>query len=195
MTPIPVPIMVDRAMVRPQLLNSAQVNRAPEIFRSADLIILDALRSIPMKISGKAKTPINIGRNGIPDSIEVNPNEKRDSAPMGSWPTMAKNRPTASISRPLTKTPLDVPEITINARKITAASSGGPINSATTAMGPIMAMVMMSLVRSPLTEANRAISSAFRPLPFLVKAGPSKVVATAAPVPGIDTRMAGMLPP
>ena len=81
--PMLVPIPVDRMMVRPQLLNSAQVNRAPVIFRSDALMSWPALRSIPMKISGRAKTPINIGRKGIPDSMEVIPNEKRDSAPIG----------------------------------------------------------------------------------------------------------------
>ena len=55
--------------------------------------------------------------------------------------------------------------------------------------------VMMSLEKSPKTDAKRAISMAFRACPFLVSAGPSKVVATAAPVPGIETKMAGMLPP
>ena len=33
-----------------------------------------------------------------------------------------------------------------------AASSGGPMNSAIAAIGPINAMVIMSLVKSPLTE-------------------------------------------
>ena len=53
----------------------------------------------------------------------------------------------------------------------------------------------MSLLKSPKIDENSAMSSALRDWPFLVSAWPSNVVATAAPVPGIDTRIAGMLPP
>lgn len=53
----------------------------------------------------------------------------------------------------------------------------------------------MLLAVSPNAEAKSAISIALRDWPFLVSAGPSNVVAIEAPVPGIDTRIAGMLPP
>ena len=66
---------------------------------------------------------------------------------------------------------------------------------AISAMGPIQRMVTTSLDRSPKTDENRAISIALRDCFFFVSAGPSNVVATAAPVPGMDTRIAGTLPP
>ena len=75
------------------------------------------------------------------------------------------------------------------------ANSGGPIRIAIKAMGPMQRMVTTSLEKSPNTDENSAISSALRDFFFRVSAGPSKVVATAAPVPGMDTKMAGMLPP
>ena len=150
--PIPVPMNVDRIIVRIQLLNSANVRRSPVIRRLLDSIKWAARRSMPIKISGSANTPISIGSNGIPDSMFIMPNENRDNAPIGSCPIMPKNSPRASISNPLTNTPLDVAEITISARNRMAASSGGPMKSATAAIGPINAMVIMSLVKSPLTE-------------------------------------------
>ena len=119
----------------------------------------------------------------------------RDSAPIGSWPISENSSPVTTINKPLTNTPDEVAAMTIRASTSTAASSGGPINSAISAIGPMNRMVTISLDRSPNTEENSAISSALRACLFLVRAGPSKVVATAAPVPGIDTRIAGMLPP
>ena len=76
-----------------------------------------------------------------------------------------------------------------------AASSGGPINNATNAIGPINNIVTISLEKSAITEENRAVSRAFLPLPCLVSGGPSNVVATEAPVPGSDTKIAGIDPP
>ena len=186
---------VERKMVRRQPLNSSQLSRAPEILTLAASIISVAFFSMATKISGSANSPISIGRIGMPASISVMPKEKRDRAPMGSWPIMPRNKPTASINKPLTNTPDDVPAITISAIIRIAANSGGPNNNATAAIGPISAMVIRSLVRSPVTDENKAISRAFRASPFLVRAGPSKVVATAAPVPGMDTSMAGIEPP
>ena len=70
-----------------------------------------------------------------------------------------------------------------------AASSGGPINNAINAIGPINSIVIISLEKSAITDENRAVSSAFLPLPCLVNGGPSNVVATDAPVPGRELKL------
>ena len=80
-------------------------------------------------------------------------------------------------------------------KKIIAKISGGPIIKVIIAIGPINKIVKISEIRSPLTDENNAISNAFLPCPFLVSAGPAKVVAIDAAVPGIPTSIAGMLPP
>ena len=142
-----------------------------------------------------AKSPMSIGSNGIPDLMAKNPNVNLDIPPRGSWPIIATTSPMKHIISPLTNIPVVVAEIIMRLSKMMAASSGGPIFMARIAMGPMNKIVRISLDRSPLTEAKSAISMALRDCPFLVKAGPSNVVATAAPVPGMETRIAGMLPP
>ena len=52
-----------------------------------------------------------------------------------------------------------------------------------------------ALEKSAITEENNAVSNAFLPFPILVNGGPSKVVATDAPVPGNETSIAGIEPP
>ena len=151
--------------------------------------------SIAKRISGSANTPISIGSRGMPDLRANRSNVKRDSAPIGSWPTRDSSSPTSIISNALINTPSDAAAMMTRLSSMIAANSGGPIISARMAMGPISTRVMRSLDISPKTDANRAISMALRPCRFLVSAGPSNVVATAAPVPGIETRIAGMLPP
>ena len=80
-------------------------------------------------------------------------------------------------------------------KMMTANTSGGPMSSVMMAMGPMSASVKMSESVSAMVEEKSAISSAFRPSPLRVSAGPSNVVAMDAPVPGMPTRIAGMLPP
>lgn len=96
---------------------------------------------------------------------------------------------------PLIPDSLDTLEINISEKMMMAKTSGGPMSSVSSAMGPIRLMVMMSEIRSPETEETSAISSALRPLPCRVSDGPSNVVAMDAPVPGIPTSIAEMLPP
>tara|TARA_A100000164_G_scaffold361693_1_gene376782 strand:- start:355 stop:891 length:537 start_codon:yes stop_codon:yes gene_type:complete len=91
--------------------------------------------------------------------------------------------------------PLEVEEIIKILKNKIAANSGGPINNAINAIGPIRRIVTISLEKSAITDEKRAVSSAFLPLPFFVKGGPSKVVATDAPVPGNETSIAGIEPP
>ena len=64
--------------------------------------------------------------------------------------------------------------------------------TAMSAIGPMRKSVRMLLAVSPNAEAKRAISIALRDWPFFVRAGPSKVVAIEAPVPGIETRIAAV---
>jgi len=142
-----------------------------------------------------AKTPISIGRRGIPALISKIPKVNRDMKLRGSWPTMEKRSPIKHIMSPLTAAPELVVEMMMRLSKTMAASSGGPTLKAMNAIGAMKNRVRTSLEKSPKTEAYSAISKAFLPWPFLVKEGPSNVVATAAPVPGMDTRMADMLPP
>ena len=80
-------------------------------------------------------------------------------------------------------------------RSNTAKSSGGPNCMTRKAMGNIMRIVKISLVVSPKTDENSAISSAFRDLPCWVNLIAVRDVATAAPVPGMEIKIAGMLPP
>ena len=120
---------------------------------------------------------------------------KRESAPIGSRPISPNIRPSVIISRPLTNRPDEVAAITIMLSSRIAASSGGPNCSAIRAIGPIRRMVTTSLERSPNTEATSAMSSALRACFLRASGAPSRTVATAAPVPGIDSRIAGMLPP
>jgi hypothetical protein len=99
------------------------------------------------------------------------------------------------MTRPFIRFPTLEAATTMSARTMMAESSGGPMSKATMAIGTIRNSVMTSLDRSPKTDANNAISSAFLPLPLRANAGPSIVVAIDAPVPGTPIRMAGMLPP
>ncbi len=90
--------------------------------------------------------------------------------------------------------PFEVDEMIKMLRNRIAANSGGPINNAINAIGPIKRIVTISLEKSAMTDENRAVSSAFLPLPCLVNGGPSNVVATDAPVPGRETKIAGIEP-
>ena len=99
------------------------------------------------------------------------------------------------MSNPLSTGPVDVTAMTTRLRNITAAISGGPKPSTMAATGMIITSVKMSLKVSEMAEANSPISSALRGCPFLVSPWPSKTVAMEAPVPGMEIRMAGTLPP
>lgn len=105
------------------------------------------------------------------------------------------NSPAANIIIFFPTLPLDVEEIIKILKNNIAANSGGPINNAIKAIGPIRRIVTISLEKSAITEENNAVSSAFLPFPIFVKGGPSKVVATDAPVPGNEIRIAGIEPP
>ena len=107
----------------------------------------------------------------------------------------AISNPKASIIIFFPTEPLDVDEIIKILKNKIAANSGGPINNATKAIGPINNIVTISLEKSAITEENRAVSRAFLPFPCFVKGGPSNVVATEAPVPGSETKIAGIDPP
>ena len=146
-------------------------------------------------ISGRAKTPIIIGNRGMPDLSSNRPNVNRDMNSRGSCPIIDRINPMKHMTSPLTIGPEVVAATTRSASAMIAASSGGPIRRATSAMGAMSRSAMISLEKSPMTEANKAMSRALRACPFRVSAGPSNVVATAAPVPGTEIRIAGMLPP
>ena len=142
-----------------------------------------------------ANRPISIGNKGIPALSSKISKVNLDNAPIGSCPINAKSKPTASIIIFLPTEPFEVEEIIKILKNKIAANSGGPINNATNAIGPIKRIVTKSLDKSPITEEYNAVSRAFLPLPNRVKGGPSNVVATEAPVPGRPTKIAGIDPP
>ncbi len=76
-----------------------------------------------------------------------------------------------------------------------AAISGGPKPSTIAATGIMRMRVRKSLMKSEITDAANAISSALRGWPFFESSWPSMTVTTEAAVPGIEIRMAGTLPP
>ena len=141
------------------------------------------------------KRQINIGKSGTPALNSKTSKVNRDNAAIGSCPIIAIKRPVASIIMFFPTLPLDVEEIINILRNKIAANSGGPINKAIRAIGPINKIVTISLEKSAITDEKRAVSRAFLPLPIFVKGGPSNVVATDAPVPGNETSIAGIDPP
>ena len=122
-------------------------------------------------------------------------NVMRVAPVVASVPMKPSPMPMQAAMAPFKPESLDTLAMSTREKMMTANTSGGPIKSVTMAMGPMSARVKMSDSVSPMVEENSAISSAFRPWPLRVSAGPSKVVAMDAPVPGMPTRMAGMLPP
>ena len=65
--------------------------------------------------------------------------------------------------------PLDVEEIINILKNNIAANSGGPINKAIRAIGPINKIVTISLEKSAITDEKRAVSKLFYLYPFLLK--------------------------
>ena len=193
--PITPPNAVERKIVRKQGLRSAHRNRSPSGRVLAPATIELSLRSMASKISGMANSPITSGSKSIPAWSAWKPKSKRTIAPIGSCPIIARSAPISSISIFLKKFPELVTTMISRLKMRMAAISGGPIIRAIIAMGPIIATVANDERKSPMAEATSAISRALRDCPFRVRAGPSKVVAMAAPVPGMLTRIAGMLPP
>ena len=114
---------------------------------------------------------------------------------VASVPMKPSPMPMQAAMAPFKPESLDTLAMSTSEKMMTANTSGGPIKSVMMAMGPMSARVKMSDSVSAMVEENSAISSAFRPSPLRVSAGPSNVVAMDAPVPGMPTRIAGMLPP
>ena len=193
--PIVVPITVLLKIVFLNFKNSFHVNFS-SFFRFSFVLIKSLVFvSIFIKISGIANNPINIGKSGTPALNSKTSKVNRDNAAIGSCPIIAIKRPVASIIMFFPTLPLDVEEIINILRNKIAANSGGPINKAIRAIGPINKIVTISLEKSAITDEKRAVSRAFLPLPIFVKGGPSNVVATDAPVPGNETSIAGIDPP
>ena len=109
----------------------------------------------------------------MPDCSGKKSKVKRLSAPIGSWPIMAKNMPSSSMTRLLITIEVPEKEITSMLSTMTAASSGGPNFMATSAIGPIRTTVAKLAAKSPMAEAASAMSSALRDMPFLVSGRPS----------------------
>ena len=98
-----------------------------------------------INISGIANKPINIGKSGIPALNSKTSKVNLVKAAIGSWPIKAISKPTASIIIFFPTEPFDVDDIIKMLKNKIAASSGGPINNATNAIGPINNIVTISL--------------------------------------------------
>ena len=163
--PIPVPMTVDRVMVFRQRRNSARVSRLPTNFATERIRSLLTTRET---ISGMANTPISMGSSGMPDFRSNRPKVKRSTPPSGSVPMKDRKRPNAIMIRLLRGSDPDVAAMITRLRRSTAKSSGGPNCMTRKAIGKIIRIVKISLLRSPNTDEKSAMSSAFLDCPFLV---------------------------
>jgi len=148
-----------------------------------------------LKTSEMARNPISMGIRPIPSNNSALPKVRRGEPVIGSSPMQASRTPAAIAATPFQELPR-CSEIRLSSAKNTRiAYSAGPNRIATAARTPAPKIRTMSENESPNTEANRTVCMAFPPFPRRARGLPSMTVAAAAGVPGVRSRMAGMLDP
>ena len=96
---------------------------------------------------------------------------------------------------PLITSPEDKEDTMARPKTATAKYSGAPKDIAAFASNGAIVTRTKELNIPPIKEAIVAISRALLDSPFAVRAGPSSMVAAAATVPGVPTKIAVMHPP
>ena len=96
---------------------------------------------------------------------------------------------------PLSTWPEESEAMMVSAKTQSQNCSGAPKLMATRASGTERKTREQTPNRPPNTEESSAVSRAFCACPFRAMGCPSKVVHSAAAVPGVLMRMEGMLPP
>ena len=106
-----------------------------------------------------------------------------------------RKSPKKAAARPLIMLPEENVATTVRANTARAKYSGAPKRMAAMASSGAQVTRATPLKVPPRKEAQVAMSRALSDCPFAVSLGPSRMVAAAATVPGVPTRMAEMQPP
>ena len=187
------PMMQERIKVMVHAVNSRSLGIMS--FKTAVTFGAVTMVSICRKPSERAKSPISMGTKENPPVSSIIPKVKRGNPPMGSRPTMAIRRPRAPEIRPF-KGDRPASETTTERPNTAKAKYSGALNRRAK-----LARIGAKKVRQravnvpPIPEAIVAMPIAFPAIPFWASGYPSKMVATAAGVPGVLIRMEAIPPP
>ena len=118
----------------------------------------------------------------------------RMSPESGSMPIMAISSPRQAEMQPFNKAPSAREATMVKPKKPRAKYSGALKSSAKLASCGATVVKTKQENTPPIKDAQVVISRAFRDCPFSVSLGPSSMVAAAAAVPGVLTKIAVILP-
>lgn len=112
----------------------------------------------------------------------------------GSMPIMEMSMPSSAAMQPLSSAPSDSVATMVRPKMPREKYSGALKSRAKCASWGATVASTIQEKMPPMKEAMVVISNALSDSPRAVNFGPSSMVAAAAAVPGVPTRMAVMLP-
>ena len=141
-----------------------------------------------------AYRPTSAGTSDTPLIRLEEPKVIRRLPEIGSMPIMETSMPSSAAMHPLRSAPSESVATMVRPKMPREKYSGALKSSAKWASWGATVARMTQEKMPPTNEAMVVISSALRDSPRAVNRGPSSMVAAAAAVPGVPTRMAVMLP-
>ena len=157
MMPARMPTPPESSVVGVMLLASAQLSARSVSVETGgsggSAVLCVSTSSAWISISVSASMPTVMAMIGTPSASSISPKVRRGVAVSASMPTMATRMPKNAAARPRASDRPESAAMNVSARKVRAASSTGPMRSASRASGSATTISTTVPRMSPATDA------------------------------------------